>query len=52
METLHSRGQLEREERLLLRRLEEVRRQLDAYDAGEAVHVETYHAYKERTGEE
>jgi ribosomal protein L21E len=52
MEAPHSREQLEREERFLRRRLREVRRQIDAYDDGEAVHVETYHAYKKRTGEE
>ena len=39
-----------REERLLRRRLRDVRRQLEAYD--EAVHVETYHDYQKRTGED
>jgi hypothetical protein len=44
----HSREELEREERLLRRRLREVRRQLEAYDEGEAVHVETYYEHKKR----
>lgn len=46
----YSREELEREERLLRRRLRDVRRQLEAYD--EAVHVETYYGYQKRTGED
>ena len=46
----HSREHLEREERLLCRRLREVRRQLSAYKNGDAIHVETYYEHKQRTG--
>lgn len=48
----HSREQLERKERLLCRRLREVRRQLNAYESGEAVHVQTYYEHKQRAGGE
>ena len=48
----HPREQLEREERLLRRRLREVRRQLNAYESGEAVHAPTYYEHTRRTGEE
>lgn len=52
MNVPHSREQLEREERLLRRRLREVRRQLSAYESAEAVHVQTYYEHKQRTGHE
>jgi hypothetical protein len=48
MENPYSKSQLEKEENLLLRRLREVRRQIEAYEEGEAVHVETNHEYQKR----
>ncbi|WP_141211967.1 hypothetical protein [Halorubrum sp. Eb13] len=48
MKLPYSREQLEKEERLLRRRLREIRRQIEAYEDGEAVHIETNHEYQKR----
>jgi hypothetical protein len=52
MELRHTREELETEKLLLKRRLETIQRQLEAYDDGSAVYVETHYDYKERIGEE